>query len=314
MLFLNVRFRINLSLFFILFVLGCNTLAAKDLYYATPRAVQKLDAPIHIKLTDWSAEYFVIPVMINEKGPYHFMIDTGMSYSTLSKKLAQDLNLTFIKKGIDTGNYTRREAQFYKIASIGLGQAKLYDYEVKVFAEPSIISAMHHDKNLAIDGILGIGAFHHYLFTLDHLRNEIILESAQLDPKKPGVFPFADTQRVPGIMLTLKDETHTLTIPCLIDSGYNGYFTIPTSVSIPFKKLQEKMVKARSGINEYIVYKYQLDANATFADQHILNPEVLYGNGIFGVSGSFFGLIGLYVINEHKVTLDLQNRLLRIEE
>jgi hypothetical protein len=187
---------------------------------------------------------------------------------------------------------------------------------VAVLDEPNIITNFIKTRKFHIDGVLAIGAFYHYLLTLDYSHKRIGLISGELDKNDKDTIEFAPTKRIPVVLVEFKDnKNNTLQVKCILDSGFSGQFTFPTSVTkIPFNIIEAHQVRINAGFQEYIVNKDKIEAKAYFSDKVIENPIILYGKGIYGKSGDYFGLMGLDVIHQYRMTLDQKNRLLKIEE
>ncbi len=285
------------------------------LYYAIPDKVKKLEEPTLINLENIDSPYFIVKAKLNGKGPYLFMIDTGTPITMLTRKVAQELNLQSPTKKNFAGNSTYQTVDHYKINELTLGDAILYDYDIGVFEEPNLISNFIKIHKFNIDGILTIGAFYHYLLALDYPNKRISLVSKELDSSDKSTIPFAPIQKVPAIAVVFKDDNnHKVEINCVIDTGYVGQFTFPANITtIPFKLLEENVVKANTGFKEYVVHNDKIEAKAYFSNMIVQDPYILHGEGMYGTSGNTLGLMGLYVIQQFRISIDQKNRLLKIE-
>lgn len=303
-------------IFFCAFVtlLQAKEATTRTVYYSIPESAKEITSAYEIPLAFSPTEYFVVQVMINGKGPFLFMVDTGSSYTMLSKTVAQALNLPLQRRIKYPNNNSYSSLEVYQIDQLKLGEAEVNNYQVNVYSEPSIVTHFRNQKNIPIDGILGIGAFYHYLVTFDYQARKIILQSKALEEGE-GVMEFEDTRRSPVIPILFKDKNNvTLYIKCLIDTGFSGYFALPASVkTIPFKVLKEDKTLVRAGFEEHVINKDKLDVSVYVGKKKIVSPTVLYGKDIYGKANEGFGLLGLLVIHQFKVSIDQKSRLIKIE-
>jgi len=252
--------------------------------------------------------------MINDKGPYRFMVDTGASISVISQNLVNTLKLQQIKRVNFTRNNAHLKADLYRIPKLKLGVAELYNYDVIVYPEPTFISFLKKEFNENIDGILGIGAFYDYLLTLDFPHKLLFLENNRLQPKSKNVLSFNNQEKIPIVSVSFKDKSNMAKqINFVIDTGSNEQFTLsPVIGTLPFKKLQSQKIHHGTHYGEYHALKDKLDVNAYWGNKIFNNPTVVYNNEIFSKNDSF-GLMGILVIDKLRLTIDQRYNLIKIE-
>lgn len=113
------------------------------------------------------------PVMVNGRGPFKFMVDTGASYSTVSPELAQTLGLEpsddypFIVNGV-TGS---ARAPSVPIDSLKAGDLQFNDLRLPVVSAPVMAGA---------DGILGAAGLKDERIMVEFLRNRVTISRPKI--------------------------------------------------------------------------------------------------------------------------------------
>jgi clan AA aspartic protease (TIGR02281 family) len=127
--------------------------------------VKKVSIPIQKK-----GEVVIVPATINERIQVNFVVDTGASYTMISRAVAQNLRIDLEKKhpmvSLQTANGVI-EAPLVAIDSIEVGglqvrnlSAAVYD----VFADPNI------------SGLLGLNYLTHFRMDIDTQASILVLE------------------------------------------------------------------------------------------------------------------------------------------
>ncbi|HMV51529.1 MAG TPA: aspartyl protease family protein, partial [Blastocatellia bacterium] len=134
-----------------------------------------------------------VKVMINGKGPYRFVIDTGASMSVLSDKAAVALGIKPVAKGGNAraiGGSGTFPILYGLLDSITMGETRIDTVPIyirTVFSAPDSPEAEHSD------GYLGLSVLSHYAVTIDYRDKQILMDRtpiaedqlAKTDPAKP---------------------------------------------------------------------------------------------------------------------------------
>ena len=155
-----------------------------------------------------------VPVMVNGKGPFRFVIDTGTGGEAfVTRELAQRLALpvTGQARVSDPSGQGQQRAPIVTIGSLQVAGVEFHG-----------VKAVEHtlsDGDGPCDGLLGFKLFRDHLLTLDFPNRRMELaEGALVRDGGKGVLPFRAADGVPVIALRV-DGTQ---IDALIDSGGAG--------------------------------------------------------------------------------------------
>lgn len=153
----------------------------------------------------------VVPVMINGRGPFRLIVDTGASYSTVSPQLAQtlglvpDINTPFILNGI-TGS---ARVPSVPIDDLQAGDLRFHSIRLPVIWAPIMAGA---------DGILGAAGLKDERIMVEFDRNRVTIVRS-----RPGLPP-RGYQRVHAELtnnglLTIEVRVGGIRAQAVIDTG-----------------------------------------------------------------------------------------------
>lgn len=143
--------------------------------YATPA-----DSTVQFRLA--RNEVIVIPVMVNGKGPFDFMLDTGTTTTVISSELAEELSLTPVDRSLVRTVTGSRTVPRAVLQSLALGPKEEEGLIVLFYDIPGIRSL---DKR--IRGVLGYDFLSRFNYLLDYGKKRIALEERRdLEPHLIG--------------------------------------------------------------------------------------------------------------------------------
>src|SRR5262245_34219481 len=127
------------------------------------------------RLAGGAQPLILLPVKVNDRGPFEFILDTGAGTSLLSTELAKQLNIKVIgsKDGQSAGG--KVSVLLAKLESLAVSETKLDDVDV------GIVDLSHIGKTVGakIDGDLGYNFLKHFRVTINYRDSEIRFD----DPK-----------------------------------------------------------------------------------------------------------------------------------
>ncbi len=237
--------------------------------------------------------YVVVDVLINDAGPYKFILDTGASISVVSPAVAAKLPQTFtgttsIVSNVDPNSVSTR---FILIDHLSVGPAQFDRLQAAILPA---IRATFEGQTIFIDGILGIPLFQNLLLTVDYPAN-VVLVSTSGAPTPDGCSVLR-TMRGPGDLPSLELDIDGRMVLAVIDTGNNEFLLLPESFSdLSFVgPVQTGMATTVTGTLE--TTRGILDGNITTGCQTFSQPTITVGGGIAS--------IGAGLLSQYKVTID----------
>jgi predicted aspartyl protease len=141
------------------------------------------------RLAGGAQPLILLPVHVNDRGPFDFILDTGAGTSLLSSELAKQLEVKTIgsKEGQSAGG--KVSVSLAKVDSISVGETKLHDVDV------GIVDLAQIGKTIGakIDGDLGYNFLKYFRVTIDYRDCEIRFD----DPKRVENFGRSAKTEVP---------------------------------------------------------------------------------------------------------------------
>lgn len=133
-------------------------------------------AKTKFRLAGGAQPLILVPVAVNGKGPFDFILDTGAGTSLLSTELGKKLGVKILgsKEGQSAGGSV--SVSLAKVDSIAVDSAKLDEIDV------GLVDLSHIGKTVGaqIDGDLGYNFLKNYRVTIDYRKCELRLD----DPKR----------------------------------------------------------------------------------------------------------------------------------
>lgn len=167
----------------------------------TPPQTSDSDTASLAARTD-EARHLTIEVMINGKGPYHFVVDTGAERSVMADNVAAALNLPRGKSVMIDGISKRIEAQTVLLDSLSFGPFTRNQLAVPILPRASLFA----------DGYLGLDAINGTRVTFDFHNHAVHIEQAQAPFRPTG--PDAELAKVRA----RGSEGRLRVTDCLVDS------------------------------------------------------------------------------------------------
>jgi hypothetical protein len=152
----------------------------------------------------------IAPVMINGRGPYRFIVDTGANHSTISAALAASLNLNATEKVLLHGVTGSAEVDAVHVDSLRAGQMSLDDELLAVIDTP---------MTAGVDGILGVAGSTHEQIAIDFRRDRITIGKSRADDRPTGDRIRVPAMRISGGLIAVKAWMGNVRVIAIIDTG-----------------------------------------------------------------------------------------------
>mgnify|MGYP005816080433 CR=1 FL=1 len=149
----------------------------------------------------------VAPVMINGRGPFHLIVDTGANSTTFSESLAERLGIDADAKVMMNGVTGRALVPVASVDRVESGALVFTNQQVPIVSTDVLADA---------DGILGVAALSDRQLIVDFRRNRVSLVVSQ---KLPRHLLRIKVRRLPSGLLTTRAEVSGVRTVVIIDTG-----------------------------------------------------------------------------------------------
>ncbi len=240
-----------------------------------------------------------VMVMVNGRGPFRFVIDTGTGGPAIvTPELADTLGLPVTGQArlTDPSGRGERREQLVQIDSLDVAGVEFTG-----------IKAIRHSlggEDGTCQGLLGFPLFRDYLLTLDYPNRTITLASGSLRPDGDhSVLPFRMPEGVPIVLLRIGE----LPVEAQFDSGGTG-LSLPEPL-IGRLKLSSGPVPFGNG--QSLAARYQVKAARLADDVHL--GRYSFPHAVVEVNPAFpLANLGSQAIGNFSVTFDQKNQLIAV--
>ena len=202
-----------------------------------------------------------VSVMVNGRGPFRFLIDTGTGGQALvSPELADELALPVVGHArlTDPSGLGQQRSDILQVHSLKVAGVE--------FAEIKAIRHRLYGEEENCQGVLGFTLFKDYLLTLDYPGRRITLASGAIDQDGGAALTFRMPDGVPIVPLRIDG----LRVEAQIDSGGTG-LSLPEPIAAHVKFLS---TPTAFGSGESLATRFQIKAAR-------LRPDVRLGRYAF---------------------------------
>lgn len=239
-----------------------------------------------------------IRVMVNGKGPFNFIVDTGTNRAVIvSPSLAKTLQLPTIGQTslLDLSGKFRERANEVAVEVVTIGGRDFHPERALVH------------RNLAsegsYDGVLGFALFGNALLTLDYPQRCMTLANGNL-AEDGNALPLVLSHSGPMIEL----GAGNLTVMALIDTGGSG-LNLPESVAhqLDFERSTEVLVREQTQVSTAYFRAGEMRGQLRLGAYVFKHPFVMI-DGLIP-----FASIGSAPLQDFVVTFDQRHKLVRFE-
>ena len=186
-----------------------------------PHTLPVKSSTVRFRLAGGAQPLILIPVEVNEQGPFDFILDTGAGTSLLSVELAEKLKVKVLgsKQGQSAGGAV--SVSLAKVESLSVGTTRLPDVDVGIVDLKQIATTI----GARIDGDLGYNFLRSFRISIDYEKYELRLD----DPHRLDVFNRSGQTEVP---LKLANPAKPLILVNVSANGKGPFqFAIDTGTS-----------------------------------------------------------------------------------
>ncbi len=139
-----------------------------------------------------------VKLMINGKGPFRFVVDTGASMSVLSDKTAQRLGIKPVAKGGNAraiGGSGTFPILYGVLESMQIGEAKIDVVPIYIRTVHSTDDTPESERS---DGYIGLSVLSNYAVTLDYKEQQMIFDRSPLSEDQLAKSALGVVEAKPG--------------------------------------------------------------------------------------------------------------------
>jgi predicted aspartyl protease len=153
-------------------------------------------------------EHLTAPVMINGKGPFPFLVDTGASISCISRPLAESLGMPIQEK-----------RRVHTIAGVQEAPMALIDeLRLGVRRERRVAALAIHIEEEGIEGVLAVDRLRNQRLTLDFANNNLTFTDSRVEQTERGKVVVPARRRL-GQLTIVDADLGPSRISAMVDSG-----------------------------------------------------------------------------------------------
>ena len=249
---------------------GAPAPASQDRLRATPvrAALPSAGAVLPIR---WWCDYPLATVVIEGRGPFTFLLDTGASMCVVDLGLAEAFPERRVAQRIRVigarGESVAAEG-YVRLDDVRVGELVLEGVDALVLDLDAVAAALR----TPIDGVLGFGTFVGLLLELDYPAREVRVEHGRL-PEADGR---AILELLPGLVPRIALEIGPGSQPVILDSGSGGGLDLdryPREVELLSPPAAELGAFTAGGLGP-LREVARLDIELLLGDEHVLRPVV----------------------------------------
>jgi len=243
-----------------------------------------------------------IEVMVNGKGPFLFLVDTGaQGMARADASLVKELGLSIRGQTTTTDSSAKTQASINEVRfeSLSIGSLKVQDV-------PALSRSYNTASYLAhMDGILGLELFANYLLTLDYPNKRVRITQGEL-PKANGT-QVLDFDLIEGNLYT-QIAIGKLKVKAEIDTGNIRVIDLPSSLlqKIPLASYPKLVGKGSGASGDFELKEVRLQDALRIGAYSFHDPVVTFTDFFEEVN------VGSGLLREFAVTLDQKNHRIRL--
>ncbi len=172
--------------------------------------------PIHL-----GENHVYLNVMLNGKGPYRFIFDTG-GQNLVDPAVAREIGAAGVGSMQGSGAGSQTEGfSFAKVATLQVGNATLKD---QLFAVAPTRMGFGVSAGQPVDGLIGFEVLSRFVTTFDYANNRVILQmpGTSEPPAGSDVIPFVFNTSQPQFPCAIDD----IAAQCTLDTGARDSLTL----------------------------------------------------------------------------------------
>lgn len=199
----------------------CAPLAARETAPTPPS-----DAPAVVRTLPSIDNRVTIPIHIDGKGPWNFVIDTGSQRTVISRDLAEKLALPMRRQVTIVSMTGRSEAHTVAVPRLGYGAVTVDGIEAPVLEA----------DNLGAAGLLGLDSLHAKRLLLNFRTGRMEISDSRKAWRDPHAI-IVEARRRKGQLILLDSDVNGMKVNIILDTG--------THLSVGNMALMTKLIRKK---------------------------------------------------------------------
>ncbi|WP_176592301.1 retroviral-like aspartic protease family protein [Sphingobium sp. EM0848] len=184
------------------------------------------EPPAVVRTVPSSDSRITIPIQIDGKGPWNFVVDTGSQRTVISRALAERLALPVRDRVTIVSMTGRAEVDTVAVPRLGFGQTVVDDIEAPVL----------EGDNLGAAGLLGLDGLHAKRLLLNFRTGRMEISTSKQSWRDPNAI-IVEAHRRKGQLILLNSEVNGTKVAIILDTG--------TSISVGNMALMNKLMRKK---------------------------------------------------------------------
>ncbi|WP_432712610.1 aspartyl protease family protein [Pedobacter sp.] len=257
----------------------------------------------------------IVPLYINGKGPYHFILDTGVNPLIITDASIMDsLNLTGLRSttlaGLGAGNDI--EAYLSDLIQVRMGHATIPNMPTAILKKD--IFNLSNYVGMHIYGLIGYNFFHSFTVRIRYPARKLIFSLPEVEVKKKGEkIPMEMINNKPYVQLRISQKgLEGQRLKMILDLGASHAVSLEALKGKPFP-LPEKTIAANLGVGFAGLISGRIGrldqvnlGNFTFKNVLASYPDFLQAGAKTGVALRN-GNLGSNLLKHFDLTIDYTN-------
>lgn len=247
-------------------------------------------------------------VMINGKGPYRFIVDTGATQTVLSGKVIETLGLKKIATNImyGLGGEGKVESPIYRADSIKVGDVTVKNVPLGTLSNPLL--------DLVMDGILAPSVLAEFIVTINYPGSQI-----ELSRKAPTTGTAIPAWFFSGLLMVPSQVNGKFNGNFLLDTGADGTLishsmanNLGVNKNTPGATLNLP-IGGIGGLDDGILLVPSVTLKTPFETKQFDKMMAIDLHGMSRlIQTEISGVLGFDSLKDYRVTLDYQNAEIRL--
>jgi predicted aspartyl protease len=255
-----------------------------------------------------SRRVLLVPVMINGKGPFQFILDTGAPTTVLSKRFADSQHIGAQSHATGIGAAGEVSASITELDSVQVGDAHRESLEAGVVANFDEI----HRRIPDAAGALGLDFLRNYTVIIDYAHDTVTLAEDVHLPAGDESLPF----EIGAVLFTEVKINGYGPFPFAIDTGATENALDPviaTKLNLPVRRVGSLRGAGGNGIGTGQLAEFtSLQAGPYSQHEGLIFVADIFPPLRAATNHDLVGIIGYPFFGDGKVTFDFPNSRLSI--